>query len=479
MTTQRMFGTDGVRAQVGVEPMTPQTIMRLAQAAGLLIAARRSTCNPRPTVAIGTDTRVSAPMFEAALQAGFSAAGVDTVMCGELPTPAIAFLTRMRGYQAGVVVSASHNPFDDNGIKFFSASGDKLPDELEREIEAAMAGPLPCVPSAQLGMSSTLRDAGELYVDFCKRAMPTGLNLRGMKVVVDAAHGACYQVAPAVFRQLGAQVVAVGISPNGVNINNKVGATVPKHLSQAVLAHHADLGVALDGDGDRLVMVDATGRIYGGDELLYVLAVDAQINEGLQGGVVGTLMSNQGLEHALSKRGLDFARAAVGDRHVLSLLKQRGWRLGGEGSGHLIGLDWHSTGDGVIAALRVMVAMKRSHRSLSQLCEALKMNAQFLVNVPLAGGAKMADGDWMMRFQERAEAQLGGTGRVLLRASGTEPVVRVLVECSTLARAKSLAQRLATEVAAMLTPVAATPVPVMRPLRSPMPRSAAAASAAA
>lgn len=479
MTTQKMFGTDGVRGQVGVEPMTPQTIMRLAHAAGALIAARHLSRSMRPVVVIGTDTRVSAPMFEAALQAGFSAAGVDTVMCGEMPTPGIAYLTRMRGYQGGAVVSASHNPFDDNGIKFFSASGDKLPDEMEREIEAAMAGPQSCVRSAQLGISSHLRDAGDMYVDFCKRAMPTGMNLRGLKVVVDAAHGACHQVAPAVFRQLGAQVVAVGISPNGVNINSKVGATVPRHLSQAVLAHHADLGVALDGDGDRLVMVDATGRIYGGDELLYVLAVDAQINDGLHGGVVGTLMSNQGLVQALSQRGLDFARAAVGDRHVLSLLKERGWRLGGEGSGHLIGLNWHSTGDGVIAALRVMVAMKRARQTLAQLCEGLKMNAQFLVNVPLTPGTRMVDGEWLARFQERAEQQLGGLGRVLLRASGTEPVVRVLVECATLAGAKSLAQRLGGEVAAALNPLLAAPQPVVRLQRLQRSNGLRAVSAAA
>lgn len=460
MTTQKLFGTDGVRAQVGVEPMTPQTILRLAHAAGQLIAARRTTRNPRPVVLIGTDTRVSAPMFEAALQAGFSAAGVDTVMCGEMPTPGIAYLTRMRGYQAGVVVSASHNPFDDNGIKFFSAGGDKLPDAMEREIEAAMDGPLRCVPSAQLGTSSQLRDAGDLYVDFCTRAMPTGIHLRGLKIVVDAAHGACHLVAPAVFRQLGAQVVAVGISPNGLNINNKVGATVPKHLSQAVLAHHADLGVALDGDGDRLVMVDADGRVYGGDELLYVLAVDAQINDGLHGGVVGTLMSNQGLVQALALRGLDFARAAVGDRHVLSQLKERGWRLGGEGSGHLIGLDWHSTGDGVMAALRVMAAMQRARSTLAELCADLQLNAQCLVNVPLTRGARLADSDWVKQFQQRAEQELGGAGRVLLRASGTEPVVRLLVECRTLAKARTMANRLALEVGRMLNPAVGSAAPV-------------------
>lgn len=455
MTTQKMFGTDGVRAQVGIEPMTPQTIMRLAHAAGQLLRQRHSGPTPRPVVAVGTDTRGSAPMFEAALQAGFSAAGVDTVMCGELPTPGVAYVTRLRGYQAGVVVSASHNPFDDNGIKFFSGTGDKLPDDMESEIEHTMGLPMVCLPSSQLGQVSQWPEAADLYIDFCRQALPAGVDLRGMRIVIDAAHGACHRIAPEVFRQLGAQVIAVGVSPDGQNINDQVGATVPKHLSQAVQTHNADLGVALDGDGDRLVMVDDQGRIYGGDELLYVLAVDAQINDGLQGGVVGTVMSNQGLEHALLRRGLGFARSAVGDRHVMDQLRQRGWRLGGEGSGHLIGLDWHSTGDGVMSALRVVAAMKRSQRSLAQLCSDLSMNAQCLVNVPLAEGAVMGDSAWMALFQQRAEQALGDDGRVLLRASGTEPVVRVLVECRTAARAQKMAYRFAGEVSQMLVPRAA------------------------
>lgn len=452
MTTQRMFGTDGVRAQVGIEPMTPQTIMRLAHAAGRLIGQWHGGRTRRPAVAVGTDTRASAPMFEAALQAGFSAAGVDTVMCGELPTPGVAYVTRMRGYQAGVVVSASHNPYDDNGVKFFSGTGDKLPDDMETEIERTMDQPMICMPSSRLGQVSQLPEAADLYIKFCRQALPSGVNLRGMKIVVDAAHGACHRIAPEVFRQLGAQVIAVGASPDGQNINDKVGATAPKHLRQAVQAHHAYLGVALDGDGDRLVMADDRGRIYGGDELLYVLAVDAQINDGLQGGVVGTVMSNQGLEQALLRRGLGFARSAVGDRHVLDLLRQRGWRLGGEGSGHLIGLDWHSTGDGVMSALRVMAAMKRSRRSLAELCGDLSMNAQCLINVPLSEGAAMGDGAWMSGFQQRAEQALGEDGRVLLRASGTEPVVRVLVECRTAARAQQMANRFAGEVSQLLTP---------------------------
>eukprot|EP01037_Dinobryon_pediforme_P008754 gene8754-8845_t len=455
MTTQKMFGTDGVRAPVGMEPMTPQTIMRLAHACGQLLSRQHTGLNPRPVVAVGTDTRGSAPMFEAALQAGFSAAGVDTVMCGELPTPGVAYLTRLRGYQAGVVVSASHNPCEDNGVKFFSATGDKLPDGMEAEIERTMDQPMVCLPSSRLGRVSVLPEASDLYIQFCRQALPAGLHLQGMKIVIDAAHGACHRIAPEVFRQLGAEVVAVGATPDGQNINDNVGATSPKHLSEAVLAHQADVGVALDGDGDRLVMVDSEGRIYAGDELLYVLAVDAQTNDGLQGGVVGTVMSNQGLEQALLRRGLDFARSAVGDRHVLELLKQRGWRLGGEGSGHLIGLDWHSTGDGVMSALRVVAAMKRSQRSLSQLCSDLCMNAQCLVNVPVTRGAGMADNTWMPHFQLRAEKLLGDDGRVLLRASGTEPVVRVLVECRTALRAQRMASRFAKEVSQLLTAPAA------------------------
>ncbi|EHL22883.1 phosphoglucosamine mutase [Acidovorax sp. NO-1] len=450
-----MFGTDGVRAPVGMEPMTPQTIMRLAHACGQLLSRQHTGLNPRPAVAVGTDTRGSATMFEAALQAGFSAAGVDTVMCGELPTPGVAYLTRLRGYQAGVVVSASHNPCEDNGVKFFSATGDKLPDGMEAEIERTMDQPMVCLPSSRLGRVSLLPEASVLYIQFCRQALPAGLHLQGMKIVIDAAHGACHRIAPEVFRQLGAEVIAVGASPDGQNINDNVGATSPKHLSEAVLAHQADVGVALDGDGDRLVMVDSEGRIYAGDELLYVLAVDAQTNDGLQGGVVGTVMSNQGLEQALLRRGLGFARSAVGDRHVLELLKQRGWRLGGEGSGHLIGLDWHSTGDGVMSALRVVAAMKRSQRSLSQLCSDLRMNAQCLVNVPVTRGTGMADNTWMPHFQLRAEKLLGDDGRVLLRASGTEPVVRVLVECRTALRAQRMASRFAKEVSQLLTAPAA------------------------
>ena len=465
MNLQKEFRADRVRAQVGVEPMTPQTILRLAHATGQVITARRGYTDLRPSVMIGTDTRASASMFSAALQAGFTAAGVDTILCGEMPTPGVAYLTRQHGCQAGLVVSASHNPSQDNGIKFFSAEGTKLPDDQEQAIAEAMRGPLVCVPSSGLGVTSCLPEAGALYIDFCKHALPEGMNLRGMKIVVDAAHGASHQVAPEVFRQLGAHVIAVGVSPNGVNINSQVGATMPRHLARAVMAHQADLGVALDGDGDRLAMVDATGRIYGGDELLYVLAVDAQINDCLQGGVVGTMMSNQGLERALRDRGLPFERAAVGDRHVKTLLQRRGWRLGGEGSGHLIGLDWHSTSDGVMAALRVMGALQRSGRTLAQLCESLCMSAQYLVNVPLLLAPMGQDDDWIIRFQQHAEKEVGGAGRVLLRASGTEPVVRLLVESSSLAKAKSMAHRLVEEMRYMLNHGAGlTPSAVRHPV---------------
>ena len=449
--SRQYFGTDGIRGTVGQAPITPDFVLRLGHAVGQVL--RRT--ETRPTVLIGKDTRISGYMLESALEAGFASAGVDVLLTGPLPTPGVAYLTRLRGYQAGVVVSASHNPCEDNGVKFFSATGDKLPDGMEADIERTMDQPMVCLPSSQLGRVSQLPEASSLYIEFCRKAVPAGVHLRGMKIVVDAAHGACHRIAPEVFRQLGAEVIAVGASPDGQNINDKVGATSPQHLSAAVLAHQADVGVALDGDGDRLVMVDSDGRIFAGDELLYVLAVDAQTNDGLQGGVVGTVMSNQGLELALQRRGIGFARSAVGDRHVLELLKQRGWRLGGEGSGHLIGLDWHSTGDGVMSALRVVAAMQRSQRSLAQLCGDLRMNAQCLVNVPVAPGAGMGDGAWIPHFQLRAEQALGDDGRMLLRASGTEPVVRVLVECRTALRAQQMASRFAQEVCQLLAlPVA-------------------------
>jgi phosphoglucosamine mutase len=451
MTEPRMFGTGGVRARVGIEPMTPRTIMRLAHAAGQLLVERHAGPGERPAVAIGTDTRTSADMFEAALQAGFSAAGVDSLLCGQLPTPAIAYLTRLRALQAGAVVSASHNPHEDNGIKFFASGGAKLTDETELLIESRMAGELACVPSHRLGRARRLPTAARLYVDFCKRSLAAGLDLRGMKIVVDAAHGAGHEVAPQVFRDLGAEVVTVGAAPDGININDRVGATAPQHLAQAVLAHHADAGIALDGDGDRLVMADSDGRIYGGDELLYVLATDGQVQRGWHGGVAGTVMSNLGLELALNRRGLAFGRAAVGDRHVLELLRERGWRLGGENSGHIICLDRHSTGDGIIAALQVLGAMRRSGSELAQLCADLSLHAQCLINVPVPAGVTAELDALMRRCCGGVERQLAGNGRVLLRASGTEPVLRVMVECLDAQRADGLARQLAADVAQALS----------------------------
>lgn len=446
MQTIPIFGTDGVRGRVGQAPMTPQAVMQLAHASGSLLAERHAGSSEKPAVVIGSDTRVSSGMLEAALQAGFAAAGVDTVMCGVLPTPAIAYITRLRGFQAGVVVSASHNPYEDNGIKFFSSDGDKLSDAMEHAIEQRMQEPLACVPSRQLGHSWRLPSAPGLYIDFCKRSLDSDVNLRGLRIVIDVAHGACHEVAPAVLQQLGVDVVVTGGSPNGVNINDKVGATRPEHLSRMVRYHHADLGIALDGDGDRLVMADAAGRVFDGDELLYLLALDTRQRGEICAGVAGTLMSNLGLEQALKRQGVAFARSAVGDRHVMQLLRDRGWRLGGENSGHILCLERHTTGDGVIAALQVLAAMRRSRLDLAQLCEGLQLHAQCLINVPIAPGSDWASNDVIRRSRQRTEQALGMYGRVLLRASGTESVLRVMVECPEAGQAAALARAMADDV---------------------------------
>lgn len=449
MQHPRIFGTDGMRGRVGTAPMTPQSVMHLAHACGSLLAEQAVGSGERPAVVIGSDTRVSSSMLEAALQAGFAAAGVDAVMCGVLPTPAVAYITRLRGFQAGVVVSASHNPYEDNGIKFFSGSGDKLDDAMELAIEQRMAQPLACVPSRLLGHGWRLPSAAGLYVDFCKRSLAPDVDLCGMRIVIDAAHGACHDVAQQVFDQLGAQVVITGASPNGVNINERVGATCPGHLSEMVRHHHADVGIALDGDGDRLVMADASGQVFDGDQLLYLLALDAQQRQAPGGGVVGTVMSNFGLEQALHAHGLGFARAAVGDRHVMQLMHERGWRLGGETSGHILCLDRHTTGDGIIAALQVLGAMRRWHKDLAQLCEGLSLHAQCLVSVPMPAGARWDTND-SRRCVARTERILKGRGRVLLRASGTEPVLRVMVECPQTQQADDLARALALDMEQVL-----------------------------
>ena len=426
--SRKYFCTDGVRGRVGQFPITPDFVMKLGYAAGkVLLAEDGLPAGERPAVLIGKDTRLSGYMLEAALEAGFSAAGVDVCLVGPLPTPAIAYLTRALRLQAGIVISASHNPYYDNGIKFFSAQGTKLPDAMELAIEAGIDAPLECVPSAQLGRAHRIEDAAGRYIEFCKSTFPNDLDLRGLKIVIDCAHGADYHVAPAVFHELGAEVIRIGVQPNGLNINDGVGATAPKVLRNAVLAEKADLGIALDGDGDRVMMVDAAGEIYDGDQLLYAI-VQGRMQKGPVAGVAGTLMTNLALEHALAKKGIPFLRAAVGDRYVLELLQEKGWLFGGENSGHILCLDCHTTGDGVIAALQVLAALRRHGRGLSSLLGDLRLYPQKLINVEIEKGYLWREDPHIQAAVAAAEARLSGRGRVLLRASGTEPLLRVMVE---------------------------------------------------
>ncbi len=444
--TRKYFGTDGVRGRVGVMPITPDFIMRLGYAAGSVLAQAEST-GSKPIVLIGKDTRISGYMLEAALEAGFAAAGVDVMLAGPIPTPAVAYLTRALRLSAGVVISASHNHYQDNGIKFFSAQGNKLPDAVEAAIEAALDAPIVCVSSEKLGKAKRLDDARGRYIEFCKSTFPNELDLRGMRIVVDCAHGAAYHIAPDVFHELGAEVVAIGNHPNGLNINDGVGATVPEALSIAVRENHADLGIALDGDADRLLMVDATGRIYNGDELLYVMIKD-RMAIGPVKGAVGTLMTNMALEVAFRQMGIGFARAKVGDRYVLELLQERGWLLGGEGSGHLLFLDKHTTGDGIVSALQVLSALKRCGKTLAQCTEDISLYPQTLINVKVAPGFDWQKSGAVMAEKEMAEAELGDTGRVLIRASGTEPLIRVMVEAKSADTARMMAQRIADKLKA-------------------------------
>lgn len=444
---RKYFGTDGVRGEVGTDPITPDFVMRLGYAAGKVLAHQvaqldHNGMHTRPAVLIGKDTRISGYMLEAALQAGFAAAGVDVKLAGPVPTPAVAYLTRALRLAAGVVISASHNPYQDNGIKFFSASGNKLPDAVELAIEEQLEQPLVCVPADKLGRAKRIDDAQGRYIEFCKSSFPNELDLRGMKIVVDCANGAAYHIAPFVFHELGADVISIGNQPNGFNINLECGATAPKALAAAVVEHQADLGIALDGDADRLIMVDQDGRIYNGDELLYVV-LKARLATGPVAGVVGTLMTNMALEVALRNMGIGFARAKVGDRYVLEVLQEKGWLIGGEGSGHLLCLDKHTTGDGIISALQVLSALKRSGQSLRQTLADLQLFPQTLINVRVSAGY-----DWQQNAQIQAEKnlveqELGDTGRVLIRASGTEPLIRVMVEARDAALAKSMAERIA------------------------------------
>ncbi|MBK7022644.1 MAG: phosphoglucosamine mutase [Sulfuritalea sp.] len=425
---RKYFGTDGVRGRVGQMPVTPDFIMRLGYAAGATLVAREGLrANERPAVLIGKDTRISGYMLEAALEAGFSAAGVDVMLCGPMPTPAVAYLTRALRLQAGVVISASHNPYDDNGIKFFSAQGTKLPDAVELDIEARLEESMTCMDSARLGKARRVDDAAGRYIEFCKSTFPNDFDLRGLKIVVDSAHGAAYHVAPNVFHELGAEIVGVGDTPNGLNINLEVGATAPAALRRTVLETHADCGIALDGDGDRLVMVDSAGTLYDGDQLLYVIARHRARSQAVPG-VAGTLMSNLGFEHALGRLGIALGRASVGDRYVLEMMQDKGWQLGGENSGHIICLDRHTTGDGIIAALQVLAALRSANETLAEASSDMTLYPQKLINVKMPAGFDWAADAGIKAAVQAAEATLDGKGRVLLRPSGTEPLLRVMVE---------------------------------------------------
>ncbi|MEI6026035.1 MAG: phosphoglucosamine mutase [Betaproteobacteria bacterium] len=441
--SRRYFGTDGIRGQVGQAPITADFMLRLGHAVGRVLRRQGAT----PTVLIGKDTRVSGYMIESALEAGFASAGVHVLLSGPLPTPGVAYLTRALRLDLGVVISASHNPFADNGIKFFSARGEKLPDEWEREVERALTEEPHWVDAANLGKARRLDDASGRYVEFCKSTFASELSLKGLKVVVDAAHGAAYQVAPAVFHELGAQVARIGCAPDGFNINEGVGATAPQGLVKAVLAHQADYGVALDGDADRLLLVDRDGSVFDGDQLLYVMALDRVWQGKPPRGVVGTLMTNMGVEQALARQGIELVRAKVGDRYVLEELGRRGWLLGGEGSGHLLALDCHSTGDGLVSALQVLQAVMRQGRSLEALLEDVVLFPQVLLNVRLAPGSDWSGSSHVIAARSEVDQRLAGQGRVLLRASGTEPVVRVMVEASDESLARSCAEQLATALA--------------------------------
>ncbi len=437
--SRKHFGTDGIRGTVGQPPITPDFMLRLGNAVGRVLKSPR----PRPTVLIGKDTRISGYMIESALEAGFAAAGVDVLLTGPLPTPGVAYLTRALRLDLGCVISASHNPFEDNGIKFFSARGEKLPDAWEEQVERALEEVPGWVDSASLGKARRLDDARGRYIEFCKSTSASDLSFKGMKIVVDAAHGAAYQVAPEVFHELGAEVVAIGCSPDGSNINDGFGATAPAALVQAVREHRADYGMALDGDADRLQLVDAGGRLYNGDELLYVMVCDRLAQGQRVKGAVGTLMTNMAVELALQARDVPFVRAKVGDRYVLEELHARGWLLGGEGSGHLLALDRHTTGDGIVSALQVLQAASRAGRPLAELLDGVTLFPQTLVNVRLAPGTDWQANPRLPVEKQRVERELGSDGRVLIRASGTEPLVRVMVEARDAAVARACAERLA------------------------------------
>ncbi|MDT8997993.1 phosphoglucosamine mutase [Paucibacter sp. APW11] len=438
------FGTDGIRGTVGQSPITPDFMLKLGHAVGKVLRKQSA----RPSVLIGKDTRISGYMLESSLEAGFASAGVDVLLTGPLPTPGVAYLTRALRQDLGVVISASHNPFADNGIKFFSSKGEKLPDAWEIAVEQALEEPAAWVDSANLGRARRLQDARGRYIEFCKNSFGSDLTLKGLKIVVDAANGAAYHVAPDVLHELGAEVISIGCSPDGFNINDGCGATAPGALVKAVKEHGAHYGIALDGDADRLQLVDAEGRLYNGDELLYVMVAD-RLDQGHRvPGAVGTLMTNMAVELALKRRDVDFVRAKVGDRYVMEELVARNWQLGGEGSGHLLALDKHTTGDGIVSALLVLQAVTRSGRSLAAQLADVSLFPQTLINVRLQAGQDWKGNAGLARVQAEVTAELGDRGRVLIRASGTEPLLRVMVEASDAALAKQSAERLADAVRA-------------------------------
>lgn len=443
MANRKYFGTDGVRGKVGTYPITPDFALKLGWAAGKVLASQGSR-----TVLIGKDTRISGYMLESALEAGLAAAGLTAAFTGPMPTPAVAYLTRTFRLEAGIVISASHNPYYDNGIKFFSSQGTKLPDDIEEAIEAMLDQPMDCVESADLGKASRISDAAGRYIEFCKSTFPAHLGLDGYKIVVDCANGATYHIAPNVLRELGAEVIEIGTDPNGININEKCGATDVKALQEKVLETKADVGLAYDGDGDRIMMVDHLGNKVDGDQILFIIAREALRSGQLKGGVVGTLMSNMSLEIALKMLGVPFVRANVGDRYVLEKMVEHNWMLGGENSGHIIIADKNTTGDGIIASLAVLSAMVQHRLSLNELASAVKLFPQVLINVRFAGGANPLESEAVKAVAADVEKRLEGKGRILLRKSGTEPLIRVMVECEDGVLAKQCAEEIAEAVKA-------------------------------
>lgn len=441
MNQRKYFGTDGIRGQVGLSNINPEFMLKLGWAVGRVLANGQ-----RKKVLIGKDTRVSGYMLESALEAGLSAAGVDVRLLGPMPTPAVAYLTQTLRATAGIVISASHNLYEDNGIKFFSADGSKLPDEIELQIEAELEKTLQTVSSAHLGKAMRIEDAPGRYIEFCKSTIPSLTRLSGLKIALDCAHGATYHIAPNVFAELGAEVLVMGDKPDGFNINQACGSTAPEALRQMVLRVGADIGIALDGDGDRLVLVDANGDLVNGDQIIYMIARDRQQKGLLNGGVVGTLMSNYGLEKTMGDMGIPFLRARVGDRYVLELLKEKDWKIGGESSGHIVCLDKTTTGDGIVAALQILTIMIKQEKTLQQLCEGIHLLPQSLVNIKTEHAGALMQHQKIMDVVATLKYELQGNGRVLLRPSGTEPLLRVMVEGTDHTRVKAQARGLADEI---------------------------------